>query len=749
MKANDASKTYDGKALTDDGYQIVSGEFVGEEGFSSVTVEGTITDPGTVANKVTGWEFAEGTIADNYKVTTQDGTLTVSKVEAEIVITADSNHKTYDGTALTDDGYTYTQGVLAEGDELTAVVEGSATNVTDGKVANKVTSYKVMRGETDVTANYTFGESVDGELYIDPAVITVYAEGELPYNGSDQKLDITAEGAKGVVSGETLTLDGATITGKNVGVYTDVAEGYTWSVAKADGSDSTGNYTIDVAGKLTITKAGPAQFQGTVELGNWTYGDTPAVEVSSTTGGDYADPTYTYSADGGTTWTSEKPTDAGSYIVKATWAETDNCLEISATDDFTIEKRQLDVLIVSQTKPYDGTTALGETPVLNAGNGFIEGDELELSIASDDVQYASKDVANDIEFVADCADVVLGGADASNYEVASISGTGNIVAADPDAEFVLVASGYTGVYDGAYHDGVTDAIVNYIGRAASDLENWKITYSTEENGEYTAEIPQVKNVNDSKVIYVKASNPNYEDIVLPVNATVTKRALTISTPDATKVYDGRPLTNHNVDVAGLVEGETLDIMVTGTRTAVGSSPNTVSVTWNGTALEGNYDTVIDRGTLTVTPAAITPDPTPDNPPTPPIPGGGGDNPTPGPDTPGTTPGTGDDATDDNATDEGEEEATEETIDDDATPMASGLTESSIADDATPLASGADAAQHENCWVHWVMILGIVLSVIYFAGVGVRRSRYTSDLHAYENQVLSVDDEQNPNQNAAA
>ena len=48
-----------------------------------------------------------------------------------------------------------------------------------------------------------------------------------------------------------------------------------------------------------------------------------------------------------------------------------------------------------------------------------------------------------------------------------------------------------------------------------------------------------------------------------------------------------------------------------------------------------------------------------------------------------------------------------------------------------------------------MIVGIVLSGIYFAGVGARRSRYTSDLHSYENQVLGVDDEQNPDQNAAA
>ena len=216
VKANDASKTYDGTPLTDGGYEIVSGSFVGEEGFSSVTVEGAITDPGTAANKVTGWEFADGTIAGNYKVTAQDGTLTVSKVEAEIVITADSSHKTYDGTPLTDGGYTYTQDVLAEGDVLTAVVEGSATNVTDGKVANVVTSYKVMRGETDVTANYTFGESVAGELYIDPAPYTV-----------------TTNSASKVFDGSALTEPGITVSG--------IVEGETYGAATTGSQTEVGS----------------------------------------------------------------------------------------------------------------------------------------------------------------------------------------------------------------------------------------------------------------------------------------------------------------------------------------------------------------------------------------------------------------------------------------------------------------------------------------------------------------------------
>ncbi|MDM8163007.1 InlB B-repeat-containing protein, partial [Collinsella intestinalis] len=251
VKANDASKVYDGTPLTEGGYQIVSGKFVGEEGFSSVTVEGTITDPGTEANKVTGWEFAEGTLADNYSVTPQDGTLTVSKVTSEIVITADSSHKTYDGTPLTDDGFTYTQGVLAEGDELTAVVEGSATNVSDGRVANEVTSYKVMRGETDVTDNYTFGESVAGELYIDPVQLTVKAnDASKVYDGTP-----LTEGGYQIVSGKFVGEEGfssVTVEGTITDPGTEANKVTGWEFAEGTLAD---NYSVTPQdGTLTVSK---------------------------------------------------------------------------------------------------------------------------------------------------------------------------------------------------------------------------------------------------------------------------------------------------------------------------------------------------------------------------------------------------------------------------------------------------------------------------------------------------------------
>lgn len=96
------------------------------------------------------------------------------------------------------------------GDVLTAVVEGSATNVGDeGK--NVVKSYKVMRGGADVTGNYTFTDSVDGKLTILPRTVTLTSEtASKEYNGTPlTRPDVSVTG-DGFVSGE---VTGITATG--------------------------------------------------------------------------------------------------------------------------------------------------------------------------------------------------------------------------------------------------------------------------------------------------------------------------------------------------------------------------------------------------------------------------------------------------------------------------------------------------------------------------------------------------------
>ena len=109
---------------------------------------------------------------------------------------------------MTDNGYTYTEGVLVNGDVLTAVVEGSVTNVDDANNSNVVTSYKVMRGDTDVTKNYTFTASVNGTLTINPKSIKLTsATDEKPYDGTPLKNATITVSDPGFVAGEGATYD--------------------------------------------------------------------------------------------------------------------------------------------------------------------------------------------------------------------------------------------------------------------------------------------------------------------------------------------------------------------------------------------------------------------------------------------------------------------------------------------------------------------------------------------------------------
>lgn len=47
----------------------------------------------------------------------------------------------------------------------------------------------------------------------------------------------------------------------------------------------------------------------------------------------------------------------------------------------------------------------------------------------------------------------------------------------------------------------------------------------------------------------------------------------------------------------------------------------------------------------------------------------------------------------------------------------------------------------HCWVHWVMLLGILLTAVYGIVVVRRRQHLADDVDDYEKQVLGIEDEQ--------
>ena len=124
-------------------------------------------------------------------------------------------------------------------------------------------------------------------------------------------------------------------------------------------------------------------------------------------------------------------------------------------------------------------------------------------------------------------------------------------------------------------------------------------------------------VKDSLVIYDENGRDvthNYTASVLDGTLTVKPRPVTISTGDASKLYDGKPLTQNTAtyDPEALLPGHVLQYSVIGTRTDAGTSDNvidrgSVSVTdaATGEDVSQYYEFIFDEGTLEVLPIPIT------------------------------------------------------------------------------------------------------------------------------------------------
>ena len=299
---------------------------------------------------------------------------------------------------------------------------------------------------------------------------------------------------------------------------------------------------------------------------------------------------------------------------------------------------------------------------------------------------------------------------------------------DPDQPF------YTGAtvddpesvpYDGGVHQWVPTVTDNE-GNTLTPGEDYTVSYSTDD---FT---------NVGTITVTITGTGNYGGSVEKTYQ-ITPAQIVVNIENQTKVQGSADPT-FTFNYSGVVEGETMAWTGEFVR-EVGETVGDYAVTQGGFVLadnpEGNFDAsnytlVVNPGTLTITADTTpvvpdtpdTPTPTPDTPTPLPTPGTPTPVPTPAPGDDGATPTdgltatTGDDA--------------EEAIDDEATPLTA---PEPIDDDATPLASGA----HRDCWVHWLMLLGILVTVVYYGGVGVRRVRFSSSLQSFEDDVLGNDE----------
>ena len=335
------------------------------------------------------------------------GKLTVNPISTPIVVTAGSETKVYDGTDLTKNNYTYTNGILLPGDMLEVTITGSQKFV--GSSNNTVSNVKVMRNGEDITSNYTMGTHVNGVLEVTSAEQPLaIADQYVRVNGSITKgyLEQSVTGNVGnidftIKSGTALTYDATNdeyVAGDTEG---DVVMTVTAVKVNLGGDDTpewketTKDFTVHVVNKENVTISGLEDnqvftFDNTTKT-PWGTG-TITVEDNKV---DVNELEIFYNGTGSTTYSSKfAPVDAGTYTITYKVKDSNPNYVGSVTYTFTIKKAQLDkVTIVKDTFEYTGSDI---TPTLNNVNSNIEvtGDTKAKNVSSNTITAKIKDISN-------------------------------------------------------------------------------------------------------------------------------------------------------------------------------------------------------------------------------------------------------------------------------------------------------------------------------------------------------------------
>ena len=507
-------------------------------------------------------------IQGNYNVTYHPGTLTITAAtrpeDRQLSVTS------YEGVYDANE-HTITVDNVLDGDVVEYSYDGGETWTTNLNQYKDVTETTIKVRVTNANYDPNLVE-LEGTVKITPKPVTVTANSyNKAYGATDPTFTAKVEGTLGT---DAVNYILNRETGENVGTYKILAIG-----------DATqGNYSVTYyPGTLTITAATrPEDKQLSVTSYEGVYdANEHTITVDNVLDGDVVE----YSYDGGETWTTNlnqyKDVTETTIKVRVTNANYDpNPVELEGTVKIT--PKPVTVTANSYNKAYGATD-----PEFTA---TVEG-----TLGSDTVNYKlNRETGEDVGTYKILA---IGDAAQGNYSVTYHSGTLTITAATRPEDRQLGVTSYEGVYDANEHTITVDNV----------LDGDVVEYSYDGGETWTTNLNQYKDVTET-TIKVRVTNANYDPSPVELEGTVkiTPATLTVSTPIATKVYEGTPLTAAGT-ISGFVNDETATFATTGSQTEVGSTANTYSLTWDGTAKESNYKVVETIGTLTVTAQSIDPD----------------------------------------------------------------------------------------------------------------------------------------------
>ena len=596
------SKDYDGTPLTRPDVTITNG-FVKDE-VKEVKATGSVTNvsEGEVTNTIT-YKTSDKFNPNNYSITKNEGTLSITPVTDEVTVTIKGNSKTtpYNGTVQSVGGYTVESisNTLYTSTDFTLNGQAMATGKDAAKYPMNLDATQFVNNNTNFS-NVKFEIAEDGQLVINPRAVTLTSEkASKPYDGTPlTRPDVKVEG--NFVDGEVTEV-------KATGSVTYVSEGdVTNTIVISEGENfKESNYAITKhEGKLSITKVN-AEVTVTIKghEDSVTYDGKPhSVEGYEIT--DISNKLYKKDDVKFTGEAKAEGTEAGTYkmnLAEAQFSNTNSNFKkvtfVVEDGSLTINRKSIDdqnriTVTAPEDSKYNGEEHKNKPTVTDTKTGktLVEGTDYTLTY-SDDVTNAGT------------VTVTIKG-------IGNYSGTTTTTYQITKRDVTLTSGSASRVYN---KEALTNGEVTVSGDGFAKREGatYKVTGSQTEVGES-------KNTFTYKLkSNTKASNYNIKKVEgdLRVTAEDGEVVVTITGHSDSVEYDGNEKSVSGYDVT-ITEGSkytTDDFTFNGTAEAKGTEAGTYSMNLAAeqfTNVNGNYKNVrfvVNDGTLTITPKSIVPD----------------------------------------------------------------------------------------------------------------------------------------------
>lgn len=613
LLSEDKTATYTGNALTSssgntqdsmasDVTKLTPTGLATGDSLASVKFTGTITNVGTTPNTYTNVVIKNSASQDvtaNYAITSNTGTLQVTRASDTVVITQDIS-KTYDKLLVANPGARGV-GVSYKNDNPGTLSFKYYSKVGDvyTEISNPVAAGTYyVKAFVGASQNYDAAESIGyKEFTIAPKPVsfqwsnTDYVYANTPYT-------VTATIINGC-EGDEVSVGSYESAGSTVNVATNTGS-YTAKVLSITGADAA-NYTL--TGAINASKGWqivPAVRTISVSPVEHVYDAATHGVLPSDNGDDHAVAGYSctisyerVNADATTTPIEGEPIHAGTYVAKILVTATNNYKSAQKETTVTITKRPITVLSETNEKAYDGTALTDHTALaVTGGMGLATGDSIigtTFTGTITDVKRTSgavDTVSNTYE------DVVIRNSDSeigvttSDYIITSNYGTLKIL---PIADTISVSCQDV-VYSKTPVSFESDVVTR------NGVGNISFKFFKYEGGNYQ-EITALTNVG---TYYVKAFETEAGNYIASESDyaafAITPADITLSVDNKQGEY-GKAIKEltYQVTTGTLYDGDDLGILLETTATAgsaIGSYPITLSyqnnANYNVTVVNGVY-----------------------------------------------------------------------------------------------------------------------------------------------------------------